>query len=140
MRAAVTGTSLTLSLGFSHPVIVNAPEGISFQVVKNVITVSGIDKQLVGRLPPISASCASLNRIRARGVRYSNEYIRRKAGKTGRPNNHLLWQSLPNIIRTFFAANCATRAAIGADTTMPRLSVFRSLRHIYVQIIDDQRE
>jgi large subunit ribosomal protein L6 len=48
MRANVAGSTLNLSLGFSHPIAVEAPEGISFNVVKNVITVSGIDKQLVG--------------------------------------------------------------------------------------------
>ena len=84
MRAAVAGSTLNLSLGFSHPVAVVAPEGISFVVTKNVITVSGIDKQLVGEV------AANIRRLRkpepykGKGVRYSDEVVRRKAGKTGK--------------------------------------------------------
>lgn len=84
MRAATEGSNLNLSLGFSHPVIITAPEGITFQVVKNVITVSGIDKQLVGE------TAAQIRRLRkpepykGKGVRYSDEHVRRKAGKTGK--------------------------------------------------------
>lgn len=84
MRAAVAGTSLNLSLGFSHPVIVEAPAGISFTVVKNVITVAGIDKQLVGE---VSASIRKLRKpepYKGKGIRYAGEQIRRKAGKAGK--------------------------------------------------------
>jgi len=84
MRAAVNGTNLNLNLGFSHPVVIPAPEGISFQVTKNVVSISGIDKQLVGE------TAAQIRRLRkpepykGKGIRYANEYIRRKAGKTGK--------------------------------------------------------
>lgn len=84
MRAALNGSGLNLSLGFSHPVLVDAPEGITFNVVKNVISVSGIDKQLVGE------TAAKIRRLRkpepykGKGIRYSDEYVRRKAGKTGK--------------------------------------------------------
>jgi large subunit ribosomal protein L6 len=84
MRANVAGTTLNLNLGFSHPIAVEAPEGISFTVTKNVISVSGIDKQLVGE------TAARIRRLRkpepykGKGIRYSDEYVRRKAGKAGK--------------------------------------------------------
>ena len=84
MRAATAGTNLNLSLGFSHPVVVEAPAGITFVVNKNVISVSGIDKQLVGE---ISAQIRKLRKpepYKGKGIRYSTEHVRRKAGKTGK--------------------------------------------------------
>lgn len=84
MRGAVTGTSLTLNLGFSHPVVVPAPEGITFQVTKNVITVSGIDKQLVGETAANIRKLRKPEPYKGKGVRYSDEVVRRKAGKTGK--------------------------------------------------------
>ena len=80
-RAEVKGTILTLNVGFSHPVEIPAPEGIRFSVDKNVITVSGIDKHLVGE------TAAKIRRVRppepyqGKGIRYVGEYVRRKAGK-----------------------------------------------------------
>jgi large subunit ribosomal protein L6 len=84
MRAAVTGTNLTLNLGFSHPVVVPAPEGITFAVVKNVITVSGIDKQMVGETAANIRKLRKPEPYKGKGIRYSTEYVRRKAGKTGK--------------------------------------------------------
>jgi large subunit ribosomal protein L6 len=77
-------TSLNLSLGFSHPIAVEAPEGISFNVVKNVITVSGIDKQLVGETAARIRRLKKPEPYKGKGIRYSDEYVRRKAGKTGK--------------------------------------------------------
>lgn len=84
MRAVVGGTDLTLSLGFSHPVIVKAPEGIAFQVVKNVITVSGNDKQLVGETAANIRKLRKPEPYKGKGIRYSGEHVRRKAGKAGK--------------------------------------------------------
>jgi len=84
MRAAMNGTSLSLSLGFSHPVVVAAPEGIAFQVTKNVITVSGIDKQLVGETAAGIRKLRKPEPYKGKGIRYTDEYVRRKAGKTGK--------------------------------------------------------
>lgn len=84
MRATTTGSSLNLSLGFSHPIVFDAPEGVSFTVTKNVISVAGIDKQLVGE------TAARIRRLRkpepykGKGIRFSDEYVRRKAGKAGK--------------------------------------------------------
>lgn len=81
-RAAVKGNELDLQLGFSHPTSLPIPEGIEVSVEKNTkVTVAGADKRLVGEF------AASVRRIRGpepykgKGVRYANEYVRRKAGK-----------------------------------------------------------
>jgi len=84
LRATLAGTTLNLSLGFSHPVSVPAPEGISFTVVKNVITVAGIDKQLVGETAAKIRKLRKPEPYKGKGIRYSGEYVRRKAGKTGK--------------------------------------------------------
>lgn len=83
-RAAVEGNSLVLNLGFSHPVNFPLPAGISAIVEKNnQIKLSGIDKELLGQ------TAASIRKIRppepykGKGVKYAEEYIQRKAGKTG---------------------------------------------------------
>jgi len=77
------GTNLLLSLGFSHPVCVVAPQGIELSAPNpNTIIVSGIDKQMVGQL---SANIRKLRKpepYKGKGIRYEGEYIRRKAGKT----------------------------------------------------------
>jgi large subunit ribosomal protein L6 len=84
-RAQKTGNNLSLALGFSHPVEVAAPPGISFEVESPTrVVVAGIDKQVVGE------TAARIRRIRkpepykGKGVRYSDEVVRRKAGKAGR--------------------------------------------------------
>lgn len=84
MRANVAGSTLNLSLGFSHPVAVEAPEGITFQVTKNVISVSGIDKQLVGETAAKIRSLRKPEPYKGKGIRYSDEYVRRKAGKSAK--------------------------------------------------------
>jgi large subunit ribosomal protein L6 len=83
MRAALAGSTLTMNLGFSHPVIFEAPAGVAFQVVKNVITVSGIDRQLVGETSAKIRQFKEPEPYKGKGIRYSTETVRRKAGKTG---------------------------------------------------------
>lgn len=84
-RVALKGDSLDLSLGFSHPVVFKAPEGIKFVVEgTNKIVISGISKYLVGQ------TAANIRRIKppepylGKGIRYSGEVVKRKAGKTGK--------------------------------------------------------
>jgi len=82
-RVALKGKDLEFALGFSHPVPIEAPEGITF-VVESPTSVSGIDKQKVGQ---ISANIRRLRRpdpYKGKGVRYEGEQIRRKVGKTGK--------------------------------------------------------
>lgn len=83
-RAQMQGKELVLNVGFSHPVTVSAPEGVELAVQKNTISVSGIDKQLVGQV------AANIRRIKppepykGKGIRYSGEQVRRKAGKAAK--------------------------------------------------------
>lgn len=80
-RAGLEGNSLTLQLGFSHPVIFSAPPGITFVVQKNVITVSGVDKELVGKIAAEVRALKPPEPYKGKGIRYQGEVIRRKAGK-----------------------------------------------------------
>lgn len=83
-RAAVAGTDLNLALGFSHPVIIKAPAGISFQVVENKITVLGADKTLVGEVAANIRGKRPADPYKAKGLKYEGEVIRRKAGKAAK--------------------------------------------------------
>lgn len=84
-RATMQGTTLVLSLGFSHPVNYPAPAGITIKMdeeKKNVIIVEGIDKQKVGQVAAEIRSYRPPEPYKGKGVKYEDEYIRRKAGKT----------------------------------------------------------
>lgn len=84
-RVAAKGTALEFSLGFSHPVVVEAPEGISFQVDSPTkFKVVGIDKQLVGETAARIRKLRKPDPYKGKGVRYEGEVIRRKAGKAGK--------------------------------------------------------
>ncbi len=84
-RVVPKGQGLEFSLGFSHPVQVDAPEGISFQVEgPTKFTVSGTDKQLVGEVAANIRKLRKPDPYKAKGIRYSGEQIRRKAGKAGK--------------------------------------------------------
>lgn len=83
-KVAVAGQTITLNVGFSHPVIVTLPEGMSAKVDKNTLTIEGNDKQAVGEI------AAQIRRIRkpepykGKGIKYVDEVIRRKAGKAAK--------------------------------------------------------
>ncbi|GAB7080101.1 50S ribosomal protein L6 [Megalodesulfovibrio paquesii] len=82
-KVAVKGQALELALGFSHPVLLDLPKGLEAKVEGNKLTLSGVDKQAVGEF------AATIRRIRppepykGKGVKYAEETIRRKAGKSG---------------------------------------------------------
>ncbi|MEK7487923.1 MAG: 50S ribosomal protein L6 [Patescibacteria group bacterium] len=80
-RVALSGTKLVMQLGFSHPVEFEAPEGITFQVEKNAITISGIDKALVGQTAANIRKLKKPEPYKGKGIRYAGEIIRRKEGK-----------------------------------------------------------
>lgn len=80
-KVALKGNDLDLSLGFSHPVLFKAPVGIKFEVEKNVITISGIDKQLVGQVAADIRKIRKPEPYKGKGIRYVGEQVRRKAGK-----------------------------------------------------------
>ena len=76
---------LELALGFSHPVHINAPAGVTFDVdVPTHIAVTGIDKELVGQVAANIRKLRKPEPYKGKGVRYSDEYVARKAGKTGK--------------------------------------------------------
>lgn len=80
-RAAVAGQKLNLELGFSHPVEFMLPKGIEAKVEKNIITISGIDKQLVGETAARIRALRKPEPYKGKGIKYVDEVIRRKAGK-----------------------------------------------------------
>jgi large subunit ribosomal protein L6 len=84
-RAQKVGENLQLSLGYSHPVDVEAPAGISFEVeTPTRLSVVGIDKELVGQVAARVRSKRKPEPYKGKGVRYVGEQVRRKAGKTGK--------------------------------------------------------
>jgi large subunit ribosomal protein L6 len=84
-RVAAKGTDLEFSLGFSHPVLVTPPPGITFRVeVPTRFVVEGIDKQLVGETAARIRKLRKPDPYKAKGVRYQGEVIRRKVGKAGK--------------------------------------------------------
>ena len=84
-RVVAKGADLEFSLGYSHPVLVKAPEGISFGVeTPTKFTISGIDKQQVGEIAAKIRKIRKLDPYKGKGVRYADEVIRRKAGKAGK--------------------------------------------------------
>lgn len=84
-RANMLGQDINLQLGFSHPVVVKAPQGIKIEVEANTkITVSGPNKQLVGDIAAEIRSKRPPEPYKGKGIRYEGEFVRRKAGKTGK--------------------------------------------------------
>jgi large subunit ribosomal protein L6 len=84
-RAALNGKKLTLNLGYSHPIEIDPPEGISFEVENPTrLAVVGIDKELVGQIAAKVRSTRKPEPYKGKGVRYAGEQIRRKAGKAGK--------------------------------------------------------
>ncbi len=80
-RAALKGQNLEMQLGFSHPVLVSAPEGITFQVEKEIITISGPDIVQVGQMAADIRAIRPPEPYKGKGVRYVGEHVRRKVGK-----------------------------------------------------------
>jgi len=84
-RAALKGKDIELLVGFSHPVLVTAPEGITFEVPEQTrIVVSGIDKEQVGQVAANIRKVRPPEPYKGKGIRYVGEYVRRKAGKAGK--------------------------------------------------------
>lgn len=84
-RASLKGADLELLVGFSHPVDVKAPQGITFEVPEPTrIVVSGIDKEQVGQVTADIRKVRPPEPYKGKGIRYAGEYVRRKAGKAGK--------------------------------------------------------
>jgi len=83
-RAQVDGKVLTLNVGYSHPVLFTAPEGVTFEAQNTRIVVKGINKQVVGELAAEIRATRKPEPYLGKGIRYENEHIRRKEGKAGK--------------------------------------------------------
>jgi len=81
-RAALQGADLRLDVGYSHPVVMKAPQGISFEVPSNTeVVVKGVDKQRVGQVAAEVRAVRPPEPYKGKGIRYAGEYVRRKVGK-----------------------------------------------------------
>lgn len=80
-KAQVKGKNLELAVGFSHPVVIEAPEGISFSVDQQIIKVEGIDKVKVGQMAANIRAVRKPEPYKGKGIRYRGEHVRRKVGK-----------------------------------------------------------
>lgn len=84
-RAQTDGKTLTLNVGFTHPVVITAPEGITFSVEKNtLISVNGIDKQSVGQVAANIRAVRKPEPYKGKGIRYEGELVRKKVGKAAK--------------------------------------------------------
>lgn len=80
-KAAVSGDTITFNIGYSHPVPIKIPAGLTVGMEKNVISVSGIDKEAVGAFAAYLRSKKKPEPYKGKGIRYENEVVRRKQGK-----------------------------------------------------------
>lgn len=80
-RMALKGKTIDLALGFSHPVVVDIPEGITAQITNNVLSISGIDKREVGQFTANIRALKPVEPYKGKGFRYVGEIVRRKEGK-----------------------------------------------------------
>jgi large subunit ribosomal protein L6 len=83
-RVSMQGVDLKVEAGYSHPVIFKTPEGLVITTVKNVITIEGIDKELVGQTAAEIRSIRKPEPYKGKGIKYMDEVIRRKAGKSAK--------------------------------------------------------
>ncbi len=83
-RAAVSGNKLALNIGFSHPVELDIPQGLAVTIEKNVMTIAGIDKRLVGEFAANVRAQKPPEPYKGKGIRYIDEVVRRKAGKAAK--------------------------------------------------------
>ncbi len=80
-KAEVAGSTLSLTVGYSHPVKIEAPQGIGFKVEKTLVTVDGIDRELVGQIAANIRAVRPPEPYKGKGIKYVDEVIRRKPGK-----------------------------------------------------------
>ncbi|MBI5619427.1 50S ribosomal protein L6 [Candidatus Gottesmanbacteria bacterium] len=83
-RAVMAGADVTIAIGFSHPVTVKPPAGITFTIQENTIVVSGTDKQLVGQVAAGIRAIKKPEPYKGKGIKYAGEHIRKKAGKAAK--------------------------------------------------------
>jgi large subunit ribosomal protein L6 len=82
-KAEVAGDKMTLALGYSHPIVYHLPKGISAKVEKTLVTLTGSDRELLGQTAAKLRSFRPPEPYKGKGIKYLEEYIKRKVGKTG---------------------------------------------------------
>jgi large subunit ribosomal protein L6 len=82
-RAELSGKNIIFHLGYSHPISFDIPAGISVAVEKNIVRLSGIDKEALGHMAAAIRRLRPPDSYKAKGIKYAEEHIRKKAGKTG---------------------------------------------------------
>lgn len=80
-RMSIAGSKITMALGFSHPVLVDVPNGLEVKIEGNAMTISGIDKQIVGQFAANIKALKPVEPYKGKGFRYAGEHVRRKEGK-----------------------------------------------------------
>lgn len=83
-RAEVSGKTLKLALGYSHPVTFQIPEGLDVKIQKQTISISGIDRHAIGQFAANVRASRPPEPYKGKGIRYADEHVRRKAGKAGK--------------------------------------------------------
>ena len=140
-RAALKGKDLEMQLGFSHPVLVEAPENITFEVPSQTeIIVSGPSKEQVGQVAANIRKWRKPEPYKGKGIRYEGEHVRRKAGKA-EPRTIEIEGIIMNKLQKKQAAlarrHRRVRGKIAGTAARPRVCVTRSNSNMYVQVIDD---
>ena len=79
--AQASGRKLTLKMGYSHPVEIEAPEGVEFKVEKNIVSVTGINREVVGQVAANVRAVRTPEPYKGKGIKYIDEHVRRKVGK-----------------------------------------------------------
>ena len=138
-RAAKQGKKLVLNLGYSHPVEMEDPAGLESAVDGNKITVKGIDKEKVGQYAAEIRDKRRPEPYKGKGIKYADEVIRRKVGKTGKKQYKESVKMINKVSRAQVRQKKHRRMRnhIAGTAARPRLAVFRSNSHMYAQIIDD---
>ena len=139
-RAAKSGNKLTLNLGYSHPVEMEDPEGVETVVEgQNKIIVKGLSKEKVGQFAAEIRDKRRPEPYKGKGIKYADEVIRRKVGKTGKKISKESVKMVSKKSRSEVRVNKhrKLRNRLSGTAECPRLAVFRSNNHMYAQIIDD---
>ena len=137
-KAEAKPYGVNLVVGFSHPVKYEAPKGIKISVENNTtVKIEGADKEKVGQVAAELRAVRPPEPYKGKGVRYQGEQIRRKAGKTGAKYAMRTIHAPKGRSQLRYRRHLRVRQKVAGTGERPRLVVFRSLKHIYAQLVND---